>query len=467
MKIAYLRQALVLVALAGALSAANAAPASANVSVSLSAGALAIQGDDGQNLVDLRRNSQDSSLLDIDIDGDHNPDQTVTLASVKSIAASLDGGDDLFKVTEDGGPITLNRPTTVIGGNGDDTLLGGSGAETLIGGGDRDMIIGGKNNDALFGGFDNDFIRWDVGDGADSVDGGPGDDLLSANGTNAPESFRILREDQRLFLTQSDVLVLDMGGVDRLSVSAMGGNDRIEAFPATGELASLTLDGGVLAGSADDDDEVIGSDSPDTIGGSAGSDKLDGRGGDDTILGGPGDDGLIGGAGHDALTGGAGSDSFECDSTGEALDLEPGELFKGECVAPEPPAGGGETAPAPPAPPAPAGDPLGFAKPSVKATEKGLRVTLRSTSAAPVSVSLKARERFGARRAARYRVVRKTIAAGGRITLTLRAPRALRKRIARQLTLHPRIVRRPVIAVTNTATAGRTTVHPRLTLRVR
>jgi hypothetical protein len=464
MKIAYIRQGLVLVALAGALTAANAAPASANVSVSLSAGALAIQGDDARNLVDLRRNSQDSSLLDIDIDGDHNPDQTVTLASVKSIAASLDGGDDLFEVTEDGGPITLGRPTTVIGGNGDDTLLGGSGAETLIGGGDRDMIIGGKNNDALFGGFDNDFIRWDAGDGEDSVDGGPGDDLLSANGTSAPESFRILREDQRLFLTQSDVLVLDMGGVDRLIVSAMGGNDRIEAFPATGEFASLTLDGGVLAGSPDDDDEVIGSDSPDTIGGSAGSDKLDGRGGDDTILGGPGDDGLIGGAGHDALTGGAGSDSFECDAIGEALDLEPGELFEGDCVAPEPPTGGGGTTPPPPPP---AGDPLGFAKPSVKATRTGLRVTLRSTSAAPVSVSLRARERFGARRAARYRIVKKTIAAGGRTTFTLRAPRALRKRIARQLALRGRVARRPVIAATNTTTTARTTVHPRLTLRVR
>ena len=103
----------------------------------------------------------------------------------------------------------------------------------------------------------------------------------------------------------------------------------------------------------------------------------------------------------------------------------------------------------------------------MKATRTGLRVTLKSTSSAPVSVSLKARERFGSRRAARYRVVRKTIAAGGRTTLTLRAPRALRTRIARQLTLHRRIVRRPVIAATNTTTAARTSVHPRLSLRVR
>ena len=94
-------------------------------------------------------------------------------------------------------------------------------------------------------------------------------------------------------------------------------------------------------------------------------------------------------------------------------------------------------------------------------------MTLKSTSAAPVNVSLRARERFGGRRAARYRIVKKTIAAGGRVTLTLRAPRALRQRIARQLALRGRMVRRPVVAATNTATAGRTTVHPRLTLRVR
>lgn len=68
--------------------------------------------------------------------------------------------------------------------------------------------------------------------------------------------------------------------------------------------------------------------------------------------------------------------------------------------------------------------------------------------------------------AARYRIVRKTIAAGGKVTLNLRAPRALRQRIARPLAARGRVVR-PAIAVTNTATAGHTAVHPRLTLRIR
>ena len=461
MKTRYLRQGLLLVALGGALTAANAEPAGASVSVGVSGGLMSISGDDEIDRVELRRSDVDPSMLTFDVDGNHVPDGSVVLNSVKSISADLGGGNDSFKVTEDNGPITDTRPTTVIGGNGEDLLLGGSGTETLIGGNDNDSINGGKGNDALFGGLDNDFIRWDAGDGADLVDGGPGDDLQSANGTSGPESFRILREDLRLFLTRSDELALDMIGVDRLHVSAMGGNDRITAFPGTGELAHLTLNGGILAGP--DDDEIIGSDSADTIRGDAGSDKLDGRGGDDTITGGSGDDSVIGGTGHDGLTGGVGTDSFECDAIGEALDLEPGEPFQGECVAPEPPAGGGETTPPPTTP---AGDPLGFAKPRVKATKAGLRVTLKSTSAAPVSISLKVKERFKSRRGARYRIVRKTIAAGGRITLRLRAPRALRNRIARQLALRGRVVRRPTVAVTNTATTGHTAVHPRLTLRV-
>jgi hypothetical protein len=251
-------------------------------------------------------------------------------------------------------------------------------------------------------------------------------------------------------------------------VNSGGGNDHIDAG-AAGSLAHLALDAG--GGLTNDDDKVVGSDFADVIISSSGADTLEGRGGDDKIFAGAGDDSLAGGAGHDELTGGEGTDTFECDELGEALDIAAGETFTGFCRPPAPPSGGGgggETGPTTPTTPTtPATDALGFAKPSVKATRTGLRVTLKSTGAAPVSVSLKAAERFKSPRAARYRVTKRTIAAGGSVTLALRAPRALRERIARQLTLHHPIVRRPTIAVTNTATTARASVHPRLTLRVR
>jgi Ca2+-binding RTX toxin-like protein len=78
-------------------------------------------------------------------------------------------------------------------------------------------------------------------------------------------------------------------GSDRLSVSALAGDDVVDASELAGAIL-LTLDGG------DGDDVLLGG------------------GGDDTILGGAGDDVLIGGPGSDTIDGGPGSniviDSF-------------------------------------------------------------------------------------------------------------------------------------------------------------
>jgi Ca2+-binding RTX toxin-like protein len=73
-------------------------------------------------------------------------------------------------------------------------------------------------------------------------------------------------------------------GSDRLTVSALAGDDVIDASSVPSGSALLTLDGG------DGDDVLIGG------------------GGDDTLLGGAGDDVLIGGPGNDILNAGTGSD---------------------------------------------------------------------------------------------------------------------------------------------------------------
>jgi hypothetical protein len=188
--------------------------------------------------------------------------------------------------------------------------------------------------------------------------------------------------------------------------------------------------------------------------------------------------GFIGGSGSDALTGGEGADAFQCEGPGEVLDPQPHVLLPAICIASAPPV---EPAPAPAPPveapsPAPAPAPgvaglpvgfLGFGKPVVRATREGLRVTLTNVHSAPVELKLATSERFRTARGtrtARYRLVQKTIPAGARATLRLRASRALRRQVAAQLSRVGRVVRRPSLTVTNVATGGKRSVRPRLTL---
>jgi len=458
----------------------NVASADASVSIGPSNGVLKITGDAENNVVVLRRAS-DPSFLEFELDGDFVFDGTVPMGSFGSISASMGSGRDAFRIDDDGGSFTDTKPTTIVGGDGNDVLSGGKGAEVILAGDGNDLVIADRGNDVIDGGPGDDTIVWQAADGADSVAGGLGFDLVAAIGTNEPEDFAVVEEGTEPSLLRNSVEVLDMLGVERIDLQANGGSDRITADPGVGKLINLTLGAGTGLGL--DNDVVIGSDSADVITGGGGSDRLEGRAGDDKIFGDEGDDLLIGGAGTDSLTGGAGKDTFECDLAGEARDLELVDQTVGPCIAPPEPQEP-ELPPAPPADqpqgtaepqgsvePAPSASLpaafLGFAKPAVSATREGLRVRLRNTSGAAITVSFRAAERFGTRRAVRYRILTKTIAAGGRVAMRLRAPRRLRQRIARRLDRLGRVVRRPSVAVTNVATAGKTSVRPRLTMTAR
>ena len=64
----------------------------------------------------------------------------------------------------------------VFGLDGTDSLEGGPGNDSLDGGGDSDSVYGGPGNDTLLGGLGGDFLEGGAGD--DSVVGGDGDDYL-------------------------------------------------------------------------------------------------------------------------------------------------------------------------------------------------------------------------------------------------------------------------------------------------
>lgn len=445
------RRLVLLVAALTAFALWNVAPAGATLSVGPSNGVLKVIGNGQDDTIVLRVDSSDPSLLAFDLNNDRVFDGTVPLGSFTAISINMGAGNDIVEIDDRGGSFTDKKPTTMFGGDGDDVMEGGRGAEAFLGQGGNDTVI------------------WRAGEGNDLISGDVGADKVAVKGTIDAETVTISASGSHVRVTRNlDSALVDLNGVEDLEVATFGGNDAILASPGVGNLIKLKLGAGGFGGS--DDNLVMGSDSADVIVGGGGADSLEGRGGDDQIDAGDGEDTLLGGTGTDAMTGGAGADSFSCDVAGEALDLQPIDFTQGTCSTLEAPPVSQPPASEPPAsqPPAlPAAEQpaLGFGRPVVRATREGLRVTLRNTSASTLSVSVRAAERLGSSRTMRYRVVRKTIPAGGRATLRLRAPSALRARIARRLDRFGRVVRRPRVTVTNVATTGKLSVRPRLTLR--
>ncbi|WP_150805928.1 calcium-binding protein, partial [Pseudomonas fluorescens] len=164
-------------------------------------------------------------------------------------------------------PVVPTNGADVINGNpGDDSLLGLGGNDTLYGNGGNDFLDGGSGNDRMEGGLGNDtFVVDAAGDGV--VEGSnAGDDLVQAS-----ISYTLGTNLERLTLTGS-------------------GN-----LNGTGNGAANTL---------------IGNAGNNLLDGGAGNDLLQGGDGNDTLLGGIGNDTLNGDAGNDLLDGGASSDSM-------------------------------------------------------------------------------------------------------------------------------------------------------------
>jgi len=177
------------------------------------------------------------------------------------------GGSDLLSI--------LNQSTsnneTLEGGAVDDTLevdasadVGASGEATATVGSEASAGAGVSiDGDAILAG----------GDGADTLGGGAGEDVLST------DNEQVVAED----------LILGGGrGEDTLEGGA--GDDRLR-----GRGGDDTLEGGA---------------GDDILRGDKGDDTLDGGAGDDRLIGGTGEDTLEGGAGDDTLTGGKGDDTF-------------------------------------------------------------------------------------------------------------------------------------------------------------
>lgn len=221
---------------------------------------------------------------------------------------TIDGGADNDRI--EGG----TDHDSLIGGAGNDHLDGQDGNDTLIAGIGLDTLIGGAGNDRLYS-----RTQSDTGDdGANSVDGGPGDDLFVGG----------LGDDTAVGGTGHDTLQGEDGS-DRLS----GGGDNDDLYGSEG---NDTLDGG------DGHDNLVGGLGHDSIAGGTGNDTLIAGPGLDTLQGGDGNDAIYsrttdldanfddganlasGGAGNDLFAGGLGNDSASGDDGHDTLQGEAG-----------------------------------------------------------------------------------------------------------------------------------------------
>jgi Ca2+-binding RTX toxin-like protein len=216
-------------------------------------------------------------------------------ANVQSVTVNALGGDDTVTV----GDLAGVPPTalTINGGDGND-LITANGANIgrvrllLSGENGNDTILGSNGNDTILGGNGNDAVNG--GAGNDSLLGQAGNDTLAGGLGNDTLSGGEGLD----FLTGNEGDDLLDGGAGNDTLRGMDGNDTL-----LGQAGDDVLNG------MDGDDSISGGVGRDQISGGAGDDTLDGGRNDDTINGNSGNDKIRGDHGNDLINAGTGSDT--------------------------------------------------------------------------------------------------------------------------------------------------------------
>ena len=214
--------------------ASGPADAHPSASASITGDTLTITGTPGADHVALRLAPGDANTLQVDFDDDGSGDQSFARSSFRQISVLLGDGNDSFRVDQAHGAFA-DKVLTVDGGNGDDTLVGGDGNDTLIGGNGRDDVNGKKGADTALLGSGQDSFTWDPGDGSDIVEGGEGYDTMIFHGAPAAENMTLSANGSRtLFVRDLGNIRMDMGDVEALDLTALGGADKVTINDTSG-----------------------------------------------------------------------------------------------------------------------------------------------------------------------------------------------------------------------------------------
>jgi Ca2+-binding RTX toxin-like protein len=199
---------------------------------------------------------------------------------------------------------------------GDDTLRGGAGDDRLEGGNGADLLDGGPGGDTLLGG--NNTFTATPETRPSTLIGGEGDDYLAVqNWYAAPTAPHAAYGGAgRDTVSGSHTTDILQGGEGDDVLGGYDGDDRL-----LGGAGNDSLAGGygsdLLEGKSGND--TLNGDGPDRY--ADGADTLLGGFGNDRLIGGAGQDLLAGGEGGDTLTGGAGADIFAVTSLRPSRDI--------------------------------------------------------------------------------------------------------------------------------------------------
>lgn len=261
--------ALTVIALAGTVPVAAAAPA---LKASIVDGALRVTGAQFAETIALRLSALDPNHLEVDVRDDGVADFRFDLSTFDSINVNAGNGDDTVRVDQSNGVFTIAKPTRINGENGDDTLIGGSGAEVFDGGNGDDFIDGNQGADTAFLDRGDDTFVWDQGDGSDVVRGGSGFDTQIFNGFGANEVMAATASGGRVLFTRvQGNIVMDLDDVEAIDVRPLGGTDTVTINDLTGtDLRRVDVDlaavlGGSTADGQPDSVIVIGTTGDDSI----------------------------------------------------------------------------------------------------------------------------------------------------------------------------------------------------------
>ena len=256
----------------------------------------------------------------VEIDGNQ-----VTFAAdeVQQITIEALGGNDTIT-------INVARPTTILGGAGNDTIIGSDGG--------ADLVIGQQGIDTFSGRGGDDVFIWDPGDGSDIIDGGDGHDTHIFNGSAVNEIMTVAPNGARVLLTRNiGNIIMDIGSFENTTVNALGGDDTVSGAVGLAALVeSLIIDGGAgndILNGGDGADTLIGGDGDDTVDGNGGVDSATLGAGDDVFIWDPGDasDFVEGNSGFDTMlfNGSAGNEVFDASADGTRLRFfrNPGNII--------------------------------------------------------------------------------------------------------------------------------------------
>jgi uncharacterized delta-60 repeat protein len=238
-------------------------------------------------------------------------------SSVTSLFVRGNGGHDVVTLTDIGG--------SVDGGAGDDFIsASGNTFGYMAGGAGNDVLFAGNGGWTLSGGDGDDGLTGGTGNdnlfgdaGGDTLDGGPGRDLF--DGGAGSDTAEYGGRTAPLFITLDyDANDGEAGENDTLrNVEKVRGGQGDDTMSATDGVGPCAFFG------QNGNDVLIGNAWANALWGGPGNDRLEGNGGDDYLNDSEGDDTILGGTGDDTIDDDTGDDTIEAGPGNDTINGRP------------------------------------------------------------------------------------------------------------------------------------------------